>query len=270
MSNWETNLNDGNQNILSVLSVKSKRSRKVISESSPDSSPDTLKKLKSSTMEKTDMDRILAAIDGVKKQINDEAIDRRKEIADLKDMIRTDKEELLKIINEDKNEWVKVKEAMAEKQSRTDWRLNQMEKQQKKNNLILTNYTPTETDSRKLVREIEEMLQTKIEEKVNVEAVIKIKTSVGDKVIVKMKDFHDKLAVMRKKKMMYEERDGRKLPIYVDDDLTQEDREIQKRARDQCKKARELGKVANVGHRRIYINGKEYKWNQEKNDFLDK
>lgn len=40
------------------------------------------------------MERILAAIDGVKEQIKDEAIDRRKEIADLKELIKTGEEEL--------------------------------------------------------------------------------------------------------------------------------------------------------------------------------
>lgn len=58
--------------------------------------------LKSLNHHKADMERILAAIDGVKEQIKDEAIDRRKEIADLKELIKTGEEELLKIINEDK------------------------------------------------------------------------------------------------------------------------------------------------------------------------
>lgn len=262
MSVSESNLN--------TKPTESKRPRKIISQSSSDSSPETLKKLKSSQMDKADMDRILTAIESVKNQISEEATARKQEIEELKKMIKDDKEELMKIIKADKAEWVEQNEVMAVKQSKTDWRINQIEKQQKKNNLILTNYNTSETDPRKLIVEIEGMLQGKIEERVNVDAVIRIKTSVGDKFIVKMKDFDDKLAVMRKKKMLYEERNGDKLPIYVDDDLTQEDREIQKLARDQCKKAREQGKKAKVGYRRIYINEKEHKWNPEKNSFGDK
>lgn len=267
MSNSENSQSVGNQN---TNPTELKRPRKTITESSPESSPETLKKLKSSPMDKTDMDRILDAIKGVKEQIEDEAKERKNEIADLKRMIQTDKEELMKTMKEDKEEWQQAINDMAAKMSKTEWRLNHLEKQQKRNNLVLTNYTPVATDSKKLAEEIQEMLRRKIEETVNVETVARIKTSVGEKLIIRMKCFDDKMSVLKKKKMIYEDCEGQKMPIYVDDDLTKEDREIQKKARDHCKIARELGKAAKVGYRKVFINGKEHKWNQENNNFGDK
>lgn len=243
------------------VSAEAKRSRRNNPESSPESSPENLKRLKESTMEemKSDLSKILKAINDVKASIKNEADDRKKEIAEIKALIETGKEE-----------WKEEQKVIMDKQNLIEKRMNNMEKAQKKNNLILSNYKAKEGYGRKLVMEVETLLQEKTEEKVKVEAVQKFSSYAGDRLVVTMKDFEDKMIVLRKKKSMYTGDNGERTPIYVNDDLIREDQEIQKKARDQCKEARKLGKEAKIGYKKIYINGKEYRWDLERKEFSDK
>lgn len=142
-----------------------------------------------------------------------------------------------------------------------------MERNQNKNNIIISQYKPREEHGRKLTEEIEDMLRVKTKEKVLVESVQRINTNTETKFLVKMRDFEDKLKIFRNKKELFNEVDGKKYPIYVSDDLIKVDRDVQKLARDACREERKRGNDAKVGYKKIFINGKEHKWNEDVNDF---
>lgn len=72
--------------------------------------------------------------------------------------------------------------------------------------------------------------------------------------------------LLKKKKEMSVVRDGKNVPIYIEEDLSREDRMIQKKAREECKLLREQGKEAYVGHRRIHVDGKERRWDKDESE----
>lgn len=220
-----------------------KRNRRSNSDSTSESSPENLKRLKPSKMTENDMEEmkrdlqlILTSIKKVNESITTEGEERKKEIEQIKQLIETGK-----------NEWIEEKKIIMDKQNLIERRLNNMEKASKRNNIVMSNYKAKEGMGRKLTTEIEALLQEKTGEKVMVEAVQKFKSLTGDRLIVTMKDFEDKLAVLRKKKLIYLVEEGKMKPIYVNDDLIREDQGIQKKARDICREAKKLGKEAKIG-----------------------
>lgn len=185
--------------------------------------------------------------------------ERKKEMQQIKDLL----EEKQQVWD---NAWKEEKKA----RERIEDRLERLENAERRRNIILSNYTTNESSSRKLAVEMEELFKEKTKEIVKVESVSRFKTYNGDRFIVRLRDLEDKFALMKKKKEMVSERDGKMVQIYLDDDLSRDDRIVQKKARDECKQLRANGIDAKVGHKRIYVDGKERRWNREEKVFLEK
>lgn len=66
-----------------------------------------------------------------------------------------------------------------------------------------------------------------------------------------------------KKKVMMGKIKLKGTTIFLDDDLTQKEREMQKNIRDWARILREKGKRVNVAYGKGYVNGKEFVWNNE-------
>jgi len=58
--------------------------------------------------------------------------------------------------------------------------------------------------------------------------------------------------------------------IYIDNDLTQKEREVQRKLREIARDERADGRRARVGYRRIEIEGQMYIWNKEENRIVKK
>lgn len=54
--------------------------------------------------------------------------------------------------------------------------------------------------------------------------------------------------------------------IYIDHDLTKEERDIQRKLRERAKREREESKKVKIGYKKIIIEGKTYIWNEEAED----
>jgi len=77
-------------------------------------------------------------------------------------------------------------------------------------------------------------------------------------VIIRMDSWERKEEIMRKKKF-----GNRK--IYIDNDLIQEERDVQRKLREIARGERTDGRRARVGYRRIEIEGQTYVWKEEEN-----
>lgn len=51
--------------------------------------------------------------------------------------------------------------------------------------------------------------------------------------------------------------------IFIDHDMTKEEREVQRRLKERARKERERGKKVKVGYRKMYIESELYVWNEE-------
>ena len=65
----------------------------------------------------------------------------------------------------------------------------------------------------------------------------------------KLRNFKDKLEILKNKKKL-----GRR-PIFIEDDFTRIELEIQKKLRDWAKEERSKGKQVIIGYQKIYVDG---------------
>lgn len=84
------------------------------------------------------------------------------------------------------------------------------------------------------------------------------------RILVEMETFEDKKRLMMGKKKL------KGSLIYIDDDLTHAEREMQKNIRDWAKSVREKGNRAIVGYGKAYVNGKEVLWNAERKCMVER
>jgi len=83
-------------------------------------------------------------------------------------------------------------------------------------------------------------------------------------IIIQMGSWERKEEIMRKKKKL----GSRK--IYIDNDLIQEEKEVQRKLRVVARGERTKGRKTKVGYRRIEIEGQLYVWNEEENRIVKK
>lgn len=135
--------------------------------------------------------------------------------------------------------------------------INRKEKRERKNNLIIRGIHHNEREDK------EEKMRSFIEKEFKmgreVEKVETVKTGRGEILIIKMKNWEAKRKVMEEKGKLRE----RSEKIYIDDDLTQEERRVQRCIRERGNKERESGKRVKIGYRKIQINGVTLRWNEE-------
>lgn len=88
---------------------------------------------------------------------------------------------------------------------------------------------------------------------------MEIKEGEGKKgIVVIVEEWEMKRNVMMKKKNLDK-------GIYIDDDLTRREREIQERLRRMAREEKEKGKEVKIGYKKISVNGKWFKWNEKEN-----
>lgn len=85
-----------------------------------------------------------------------------------------------------------------------------------------------------------------------------------DVIIVEMEDWQAKEKIMKEKSKLR----GRN--IFIDHDMTKEEREVQRKLRERAGREREEGKKVKVGYRKIIVEGKIYIWNEEEEELREK
>ncbi|KAH0815248.1 hypothetical protein GEV33_007543 [Tenebrio molitor] len=127
----------------------------------------------------------------------------------------------------EKADWMKRMEMIEEK-------MEQREKKERKNNVIITGIGAI---SGNIERVVEEWLEREIGVKVN----------------------EQKKNIMLSKGKLKEKKGER---MYIDDDLTKEERETQKKLRELVRAERDRGKRVKIGYRKIQINGDWFRWDK--------
>ncbi|KAJ3616643.1 hypothetical protein MTP99_015968 [Tenebrio molitor] len=118
-------------------------------------------------------------------------------------------------------------------------KMEQREKKERKNNVIITGIGAI---SGNVERGVEEWLEREIGVKVNVKEAFKINK---DKMMLaKIENWEQKKNIM------------------LNDDLTKEERETQKKLRELAREERDRGKRVKIGYRKIQINGDWFRWDK--------
>lgn len=143
-------------------------------------------------------------------------------------------------------------------------RINVMEKKERKNNIIISNYD-TQKKGKELVEEVENMLNSKIDKNVKVLEARSWKTMKGTMIMAKLNEWEDKLTIMKNKKEFKQQggEDGDR-NIYIDEDLDRNEREIRMKARRLRNNITSNGQKCDLKYERgipvIYAENKKYCW----------
>lgn len=155
-----------------------------------------------------------------------------------------------KIAEETKKEVRKLKRIIEDK-----------ERKERKNNIVIRGLKNEKGDARETGKEF-------LEKEFRMRGKIKhIRTEGKEKrevLIVEMEDWQAKENIMTAKSRLR----GRN--IFIDHDLTKEEREVQRKLRERVRKEREAGKKAKVGYRKVIIEGKVYMWNEEEEEVKER
>jgi hypothetical protein len=148
--------------------------------------------------------------------------------------------------------WEKEKLEL-EKITKTEEKIEKLEKDKIRNNLIVTGMR-METENEELLRNtMEKMINKKLSLNVKVKKAYKIGQ---DRYNVEMNNWNEKLKVLKTKGKL------RGKEIYIDSALTLTEREIQKNIRDFAKKEIINGATVRVKYQGVEIDGRSWKWNK--------
>lgn len=153
---------------------------------------------------------------------------------------------------EEENKSLKIK------QDEMENRIEAMERREKRNNIVISGL---QTDN--AIRDSIESLFSEITvRKIEINDAFKIGKN---KVLVKMRNFDEKLIVMKNKIKL---NNGKAEKIYLDDDLCNKDRQIQFKARQLAKERKNEGQRVKVGFKKVKINDSWHYWNEKTEKFV--
>jgi hypothetical protein len=132
-------------------------------------------------------------------------------------------------------------------------KMEKREKKEKKNNVIITGIGRTRGN---IERGVEEWLEREGGVKVNVKEAFKVNK---DKMkLAKIESWEQKNIMLNKSKL--KERKGERM--YIDYDLTNEERKTQDKLKEVAREERDRGKRMKIGYRKIQINGEWFIWDE--------
>ncbi|KAJ3662510.1 hypothetical protein Zmor_006855 [Zophobas morio] len=175
------------------------------------------------------------------KEIRKENHEYKLELRGLKVENEKIKEDNLKL----KQELEKVKE-----------RVEKLDRDNRKNNIVVSGWKGEIGTDKPLAANMEKFLGRIVEG----EVAVKNAYQLGPKIcLVELGKKEDKLKVMQNKKKLKNEGGDR---IYINDDWTPEERDVNKKIREIAKEERNKGKQVKLGYSKLTIEGKTYRWNK--------
>lgn len=198
---------------------------------------------------------ILEKLDDIR-EIKNEIKEIRVENKQLKDDLKTIKNENSEQIKQFQDE----NNSLKQKINNLEMIMEKRDKIDRKNNLIIKG---TNIEGNRLEKQVENLIKNKLGVDIEIKEAYEIKKINGGQgtIIAKLKNWEDKQEVLKNKNKLKGEH------IFIDNDLTAKEREIQKKLRDMGKMETAKGHRIRIGYKKIFINGIKHEWN-DKLDFL--
>lgn len=136
-------------------------------------------------------------------------------------------------------------------------KLESIERDKRRNNIVVQGVTINDTKPEVLVERMKDFIEGHVGVKVSVKNARKL----GNKTcLVELENRKDKMEVMKSKSKLRQHKD---VEVYINDDMTKVEREIQGKIRKVAQQERERGKRVKIGYQKIIIDGQQYRWNRE-------
>lgn len=204
----------------------------------------------------TDMDRIAEAINTLREEMKQgfkENSNKTENLTRELENARTELQMLREEIKSKEESWKKEKQKLENKIQEMDERIEHVEKQRRRNNIVIKHEKFNGNQVAEGVRQF-------LKQKLNIDTHIQEAYQIKDITIAKVNSWEQKMQIMRKK------RELKGTEIYIENDMTIKEREIQKQLRGISKAEKNKGKNVKVGYQKISINDKTYKWKDMQND----
>lgn len=186
------------------------------------------------------------------KEIKNEIKEIRQENKQLKDDLNNLKLENREQINHFENE----NKLLKQKINKMEIIIERKDKTERKNNLIIKG---TNLEGIELEKKVKNMIKTKLGVDIEIKAAYELGKRNGRPGVItaKLYNWQDKQEVLKNKNKLKGEN------IFIDNDLTAKERQIQKEIRDLGKIEAAKGNRVKIGYKKIFINGSKHEWNDE-------
>jgi hypothetical protein len=131
-------------------------------------------------------------------------------------------------------------------------------RRRRKNNIVITEWRNEGKSKQQIKDDIETFI---IKENIEEGKVKDCYNINKDQVLVEMEEWSRKEKVMEKKGKLRKKEETEK--IFIDNDFTKQEREIQKKLRTIAKEEKKEGKEVKVRYRKITIEGVQWRWNHD-------
>lgn len=179
---------------------------------------------------------------------------------EMKEM-RKEQREYKEEVKELRKENQKMKEKNEQLQCRNidlDDRLRRLENEKRRNNIIIQGIK-IDADDKKVLKEASENV---VERYLGIKVNVKMAAKLGEKTyLVQMQSEKDKDMVMKNKHKLRNVKNER---IYMNNDLSKTDREVQNKIREKLNEIKKTGKQVKMGYRKMWVETEEWKWDNQK------
>lgn len=190
----------------------------------------------------------------IKMEIKEDINEMKKDMQAVRRDIKQNNEEIIYLreeITRMKQEWDMEKEDLLNQLKSSQHKIEKMEKNQIRNNLVVTGI-PTNSNSEK---ELSEKIKNVLETELKIKTTVKRAHRIGEnRCILEMPEWSEKLKVLKAKKNL------KGKDIYIDSELTSKEREIQNKIRDRANIGKNNGSTVRVGYQKLVIDGAILKW----------
>lgn len=141
-------------------------------------------------------------------------------------------------------------------------KIEKMERDGRRNNMVIQGIK-VNTDNQNLLKEmVEDFMENTLRVKISVRNARRINDHIC---LVELNNATDKEKVMKSKSKLKEMRDSK---IFINDDMSKLEREIQAKVRNKAKEERSNGNRVKIGFQKVIVNDQVWKWNKEKEEWI--
>lgn len=129
-----------------------------------------------------------------------------------------------------------------------------MGKKERKNNIVIKGL---DTGKGSVTETVQQFLEETIKTQATVKEAYELGKGTNKIIITKLETWEMKKQILEKKGIL------RRTKIYIDDDLTRYEREVQRKIREEAKELKERGMQVKIGYRKLKVGDKWLQWNDK-------
>lgn len=168
-------------------------------------------------------------------------------------------------------QWEKEKLEIVNCQAALETRMDQLERKQKRANIVITGLPANSNNDLSTKNYIEQLFTDNLGLNLKVTDAFQIKTKDSKgKVIATMGSVEDKTAVLKNKKLLSQSKGMSSQKIFVQDDLIKKDEMIQFRAREFARKMKGENKDVRIGFKKVYVDKVLHIWDEKEETFVNR